>query len=257
MSVKMDKEGLFSFTFGCSSSTITRKVIITPFMSLKRFTEDGEVLESFKGRVYSGKKLKSARGEYTLIYSGIGDRLLGDAVLLLGTVTPAEEILFAGTCGGMNECQIGDIVLCERAFNGEGFSAYYKKDFSMRDIFDRGELISADGKYISVLKDFFDEKITDERPFRSGDIFTIGSLAAESKETLLNIQGKGYLGVDMELSAVYKAAAASGLKSAGVLVVSDLPIEKPFWESLTSFEEDEYNSGVEDMVDVLKDFVEE
>ena len=96
MSVKMDKEGLFSFTFGCSSSTITRKVIITPFMSLKRFTEDGEVLESFKGRVYSGKKLKSARGEYTLIYSGIGDRLLGDAVLLLGTVTPAEEILFAG-----------------------------------------------------------------------------------------------------------------------------------------------------------------
>ena len=230
-------------------------MIMTPFLPPERFAAGAGPGISFKGRLYQGIKVSREDTEYTVIRCGLGDRLLGDAVLFLGENTAAEEILFTGSCGGMNGCGMGDIVLCERAFNGEGFSRYHKDGFRMSDVTGSGEYEPADERYIRELKGFFSSWSEGKSALRSGDIFTIGSLAAEKKEALTHIKDRGFIGVDMEMSAVYRAARAAGIKAAGVLIVSDLPLERPLWEGLTPGEREEYNKGLEEMTRLLIGFI--
>ncbi|MGB2651388.1 MAG: hypothetical protein WBD00_04200 [Candidatus Omnitrophota bacterium] len=247
----MDKEKFFEFAFGCSSETLSCRTIITPVIPPDKFTEGSEVKSTFRGRLYSGLKAVKEGAEFTVIRSGIGDRLLGDAVLLL-SIAPVKEIVFAGTCGGFGGTKVGDILLCENAFDGEGFSRYHREGFDVSAFFDSGEMISADTEYTAQLKDFVSGKAT--KLCRSGNIFTIGSFMAEESEFVKNIEDRGFAGVEMELSAVYSAARSTGLKATALTVVSDLPLERPLWD-LTKEEKSEYNNGVKEMACLLSDFM--
>jgi len=190
---------------------------------------------------------------FAVIHCGMGDRSAGDAVLLLD-VTPARRIIFAGTCGGLTGCRIGDLIVCENAFNGEGFSRYHSRHFSMKGIFDTGALAAADPGYTRDLKDFLSERLADRTILKTGGIFTTGSLMAESRKNVIGIEKKGFKGIDMELSAVYHAAHTINREAAGLVFVSDLPMEKPVWEELTARERSAYNSGIRELIRLSAEF---
>jgi purine-nucleoside phosphorylase len=247
----MDKKRFFEFAFGCSCDTLYDRAIITPVLSVDKFTEGAEAKSVFRGRLYSGVNAVKNGVGFTVIKSGIGDRLLGDAVLLLA-VSPVKELVFAGSCGGFNDVKVGDILICENAFDGEGFSKYFDEGFNMSELFSSGKAISADTGYASRLKEFI--AVNSSKSYASGNIFTIGSFMAEESDFVKNIEEKGFSGIELELSAVYSAARAAGLKAAALTVVSDLPLVRPLWD-LTKEERVKYNNGVSEMVRLLSEFM--
>jgi purine-nucleoside phosphorylase len=248
----MNKDRLFRYYFGCDPAEIKGTLILTPVIPLKKFADNSEVKKSFKGQLYSGIVISGKDEEFTVIHCGIGDRLTGDAVLLLER-TSSREIIFTGTCGGFHSCGIGDIILSEKAFNGEGFTRYYSgKD--IQEILSSGEDIPAHPEYMSELKNVLVPGVAGGRNVIEGNIFTVGSLLAETPELLKAIEEKGYAGIEMELSAVYSAARAIGAKAVGLLTVSDTPKSKPLGEALTGSEKDAKISGINCMIESAKRF---
>jgi len=248
----MNGTELFNFCFGCLPSEISGTVIITPFLPLGKFKEYLKPDGDFSGRLYSG----FTSGEVTVIRSGIGDRLLGDAVLLLREAK-AKKILFVGTCGGLNDCAIGDILVVTAAFNGEGFSKYHTPGFSIANEIASGELIKGDPGYAKDLSGFLADRMDPTKELRSGAVFTIGSLMAEHERNLVHLAKAGFLGVEMELSAVYRAAAVGGIPAAGLVAVSDLPLTKGPGENITSREKNALNETIESIVRFSSGFAEE
>ena len=249
----MDKRKMFEYFFGCPPETFGETAIITPFLPAKKFSEHCRSLATFKGRLYSGIRVSKYDREFCVIHCGMGDRFMGDAVLLLG-ITPVKKIFFAGACGGLKDCGIGDLLVCENAFNGEGFTRYYTQLLDMEKIFDAGELIPSDPEYTGSLKRFLPGALSDEVSMRSGDIFTIGSILAEREKNLLGIEQKGFKGIDMELSAVYHAARVTDQKITGMVVVSDLPMKRPMWEDLAPEEKKSYDKGFSELVRLAVEF---
>ena len=245
----MNKLALFKFAFGCLPDVIPERVVLTPVIPPKRFAAGCEARTSFKGKLYSGYILDKNGIKFAVITSGIGDRLLADAVLLLG-ITCVQEILFAGVCGGFGDCTVGDMIVGESALNGEGFTRYYGEDFLLSDMLEENKDILPDNIYTRKLLDFVSGE-----DVKSGRIFTIGSLLAETDENLEKIQTAGFLGIDMELSAVYQAAKVIEKKITSILVVSDLPKDKPFWEYLPEEDRGVYRKSIDKAVKLAVGFV--
>jgi purine-nucleoside phosphorylase len=248
----MDYKKFFNFCYGCETSHVAGTAIISPFLSSDIFKKHYENVSPFKGRLFSGFIAASMASPLMFVQSGMGDRLTGDAVMLLRD-TNIERIIFLGACGGFREANIGDIVLCENAFNGEGFSRYHSGAFTIEDIFVQGELVEANTEYTKELGDFLDAK-KEGATLRRGNVFTIGSLLAETRENLLDIEKRGFIGIDMELSAVFQAAKSIGKSVAGLAVVSDLPITRPISEDLTDEENKSYNASMKRAVKYLAEF---
>jgi purine-nucleoside phosphorylase len=249
----MNNEKFFEFCFGCSPALFSETVILTPFLPLDRFKKHGNVRASFKGKVYSGIIVCRDGRDITIVRCGLGDRLTGDAILLMKN-TGAKKIIFTGTCGGLKDCRIGNLIVCENAFNGEGFSRYYAESAGLENVLNTGEMVNADIEYTGALKNFIQEKISDKYALKCGNMFTIGSLLAENKENLMNIEGKGFTGIDLELSAVFHAARTIGRKAVGLLFVSDLPLKRPLGEKLTAQEKKDYQDGLDQVVRLSMEF---
>ncbi|MBF0494783.1 MAG: hypothetical protein HQL28_06630, partial [Candidatus Omnitrophica bacterium] len=191
---------------------------------------------------------------FTFVHSGIGDRLLGDAVLLMNG-GPVRDVIFAGTSGGLKNCVIGDIVAAESAFDGEGFSRYSAKDFSLSNLLQNGRTIPGNTDltyHLCALKNM----VSGNTPaVKKGDVFTIGSLLAETEENLVVLENSGFIGIEMELSAVYSAAAALGIRASGLLAVSDLPVKRPIWEALGTEDKRCLSLSIETIVETIMRFV--
>ena len=250
----MDKNKFFKYAFGCSPDSFPETIIITPFIPLKMFKEHCEITGALGGFLYSGFFAKKKSMDFAVIRCGMGDRFLGDAILLLGE-TNVKEILFTGACGGLGDEKIGNIFVCENAFDGEGFTRYHRDSFDLCDVLRAGTLISADSQYTGELEKFLSEKIEDRKTFSFGNIFTIGSILAEDKKTLKCIEAERYKGIDLELSAVYHAANIIGCRIAGLLYVSDLPLTKPLWEITTDDEKQVLKKALKEVVKLAVDFV--
>jgi purine-nucleoside phosphorylase len=250
----MNREKLFEYCFGCRPGNFPETMIITPFLPVENFTEHCESGRSFKGRLYSGQIAIKNGQEFAVVHCGMGSAFAGDAILLLD-ITPVQKIFFTGSCGGLKNCRIGDLIICESAFDGEGFTRYHTGGFDIKTIFNSGAFIPAGAGYIEKLRGFLPGQVREGIFLRTGDIFTIGSLMAEKQENVLGIAEKGFKGIDMELSAVYHAARATNREAAALLFVSDLPLEKPLWEERTTQERNGYNTGMKEMIRLSVEFV--
>lgn len=226
----MNNKNFFKYCFGYDPDTLPGSVIITPFIKLELFKEYCNVIDSFRGKIYSGIKAAKNGKEFCVIKCGIGGSMSGDAAILLAQ-SKASNMVFLGACGGFGDCEIGDIVIGERAFNGEGFSRYYNGTYDHKDIQDPKNMTDCSNGYTGTLEDLLYKK---NISFKKGDIYTIGSMVAEDKDLLMKIEGGGFKAVEMELSAVYNGGKKSGIKVASLLFVSDLPLKKPIWEVSSS-----------------------
>ncbi|MDD5634886.1 MAG: hypothetical protein PHW46_06390 [Candidatus Omnitrophica bacterium] len=250
----MDKQGLFKFSFGCEAGEISEDVIITPFVPLKRFHKYCTVKASFSGRMYSSFTGERSGKKFSVIHCGMGDRFLGDAILLLETAK-VERILFVGACGGLGDLGIGDIFVAENAFDGEGFTRYHKNGFDLDNIFNAGSLTGSDEGYTGLLRAFLSKRPRNENNVKYGNVFTIGSILAELDTTLQRIEAKGFKGVELEWSAVYHAAKSAGIKASALLFVSDLPLSKPLWGEMALFDKLVLKNSTEKVIKLGVEFV--
>ena len=128
-----------------------------------------------------------------------------------------QRVVQIGSCGGLQEGVVtGDILLSERAKIGEGASQYYGgRGFS-----------GATLALLNAATDMFEA-----RGFKvhRGTHLTTSALFAQPPERVTAWQNEGYLGVDMETSAVYSAAAHFGMEAASLLFVWDELLNDRTW----------------------------
>ncbi|MBF0253154.1 MAG: hypothetical protein HQL29_04995 [Candidatus Omnitrophica bacterium] len=233
---------LFSFCVGCEPEDIAVRIIITPVFPMNLFKENYEIKKSFKGRIYSGISIEHNGKSVTIIRCGIGASMAGDLVVLLKKAKP-EKIVFLGSCGGFGNLKIGDIVIAEKVFDGEGFSRYFNNENGF-------EGILADGKYINCEKQIFNETVqhlknrSEKHNVINGKVYTIGSFAVEKIYNMQTLEDKGFDCVEMELSAVYTAGYYVKVPVAGILAVSDIPLKRSIEDGLDNSQMMKYDETV-------------
>ena len=136
-----------------------------------------------------------------------------------------RRVIQIGSCGGLqNGLVTGDILLSDRAAIGEGASQYYGKT----------ETAEATPHLVDNAQEKFET-----RGFRvhRGPHLTTSALFAQPAERVEAWQKAGYLGVDMETSAVFSAASFFGMECASLLFVWDELLNNRTW--LDSFSPEE------------------
>ena len=71
---------------------------------------------------------------------------------------------------------------------------------------------------------------------RAKDIYSVNCLHEETRAKLVFLKKKGVLGIDFESRVFFKAAKEAKLKARAYLVVTDLPLSRPFYNELTAEE---------------------
>jgi len=134
-----------------------------------------------------------------------------ESLLKVISIAGIKEVIGIGAAGGLQDnITIGDIVLPDAAFSGEGLSYYYGRG---------RELIEADFSMIKALSRGLGD-------YHQGKIFTTASIVKETDEFIKELQDEGYLAIECEMAAIYLLAQELGFKTCGVLVISDHPSKK-------------------------------
>ena len=122
---------------------------------------------------------------------------------LCGTPTVVQ----IGSCGGLQpQVRTGDVVISDRATIAEGASAYYGGTGASYP--DAGLVARAAAAFGDV-------------PVHVGPTVSTDALLRQPDDLLASWAGAGLLGVDMESSAVFSAAAAFGAAALSLLFVWD------------------------------------
>jgi len=122
----------------------------------------------------------------------------------------AKRIWVIGWCGSLQpNITIGDLIIPTTALSEEGTSAHYpvNKTKKQTDPFLNKRLKDALEKF--------------NLPFKKGPIWTTDALYRETSEKVTEYGKKGYLAVEMEMSALIHLAIYRSIKLAGLLIVSD------------------------------------
>lgn len=249
----MDKLKFFKYSFGCEPDLLPETIVVTPFLPVSRFGKYCDVTASFKGRMYSGSVSKKEDRHIGILRCGIGDRMLGDAVLLLAEAK-VKNLIFTGSCASICDARVGDLFVAKRALGGEGFSRYHRDDSNIENIVKNELFAASEVALTDKLLDFASNKAQKGSSLSSGDIFTIGSIMAEDEDLLRFVKSKGISAIEMELSAVYQAARISDIKATALLWVSDIPLYKPLWEEFDAEERAAYNNGMEEAIRLSAEF---
>ena len=222
---------------GCSPGDICRRVIMLADWKADLFDQHADAIAT----VCDGPLRTVCRLEYrgeavSLIRSGIGAALAGDVVLALGA-TPCEELLFTGSAGGLlPSMEIGDLVVAERSVCAEGFSRYLEPEVRPRDCF--LDSIAPDAALSARLASVAQEASREHAvPLHSGSIVCVESILGEFLRLDYFAEQCGCIGVEMETSPLFKAAALVGIRAAALLQISDvMPTGKTLFSGRTEEE---------------------
>jgi purine-nucleoside phosphorylase len=183
-------------------------------------------LEDVRELKFPNMYLGRWQGKYVLFCCAYGAPRAVEPVHVFGSLgTPV--VIQIGSCGSLQKgITTADILLPERAAIGEGASQYYgKTDFSEAT----PELVAkAEQKFAA-------------RGFsvHRGLHLTTSALFAQPAERVASWQQAGYLGVDMETSAVFSAASFFNMQAASFLFVWDELLKGRTWLDSFSPEEQE------------------
>lgn len=135
------------------------------------------------------------------------------AVILLEAMIAwgVREIILVGWCGALSDrVHIGDVVIPDSAFIDEGTSLHY----------------SGPGMRASTPSPALQDRLarlflSDEMPVHHGPVWTTDAIYRETPDKIAAFQRLNALGVDMETSALFSAAAFRKAAIGCVLIVSD------------------------------------
>jgi uridine phosphorylase len=158
-------------------------------------------------RLYTGKR----EGNAPIALAG---PLLGapqsvmvlEKLIALGT----ERIWVLGWCGSLQpSIKIGSLVIPTTALCEEGTSAHY-------------QVIEENRQTSPLLTERIENALVRARmPFSKGPVWTTDAIYRETEEKIIAYGKRGFLGVEMEMSALISVAAYRSVKLVGLLIVSD------------------------------------
>lgn len=215
-------EDVMQGSLHCEPSVIHSRVIVMPFWQAEIFAGTADdITEIVHGIVY---QLKYHKQLFSLIRSGIGAPQTGDVILALGC-SPCDVVIFAGSVGGLGtDVHIGDLILVEKSFCGDGFSRYLDDKVIPNDCFlqsvepDRGLTECIKGH---AMRGCRDKSVS----LRQGAIFSTDSILAQFFRLEYFAKDLRCIGIEMETAAVFGAAKLVGIRAAALLQVSDVPQE--------------------------------
>lgn len=165
-------------------------------------------------RLYTSRLIQTAsdRGDLTIVGPLMGAPY---AVMLLETLFAwgAREFLFVGWCGGIDPgTAIGDLIWVDAAHIDEGTSPAYGQPWQ--------GCVKPSGSRLSQRT----AKVLGGAglELRQGPVWTTDAIFRETPSKVAHFQNAGALAVEMEVSAIYSAAAFHGAASLALLTVSDL-----------------------------------
>ncbi len=230
----------FETLFGVKREQVKKTCILLPIMP-KGILKQFGVPELLRGKIYS-----SGNGaRLTLIRTGVGPALAGDAVLYLGD-TACKNIILFGSCGLVETgtgLHLGNLLCPSRAYAAESFTRLMEGDGPP------WRMYYPDKKMYDQLLDSTDVDIT------SASCLSIGSLKLQDA-MLQTFKKEAIQAVDMECASVFAAAARAGLQAAALFYATDVIGEKPFHAELSSEDKAILKSAIRDAVHILCGFIE-
>ena len=229
----------FETLFGVKKSKIKSTCIIMPFLK-KDILKDFGIKELSKGKLYSTGNSEL----FTLIQTGMGAALTGDAVLYLNN-TSCKNIILFGSCGlieSTKDIKLGSLITPLNCLSIESFS----------------EMLSGCGKNWSV--SYPDENMlgsflkTNNQYVRKAACASVGSLKLE-EENIDLFRTKDIQAIDMECSAVFSASKHINCRAMTLFYATDILTEKPFYMRLNKKEELIINSSIKNAVRILCSFI--
>lgn len=216
-------DDIVRLAFRCDPSRIHRDVLVTPIWSHETFLTVADLDEIVTPEtVYS---LRYSGTPVTLIRSGVGAPLTGDAILALAC-TPCARVVFVGSVGGLlPEMAIGDLIVASESVSGNGFSSYLPKgplgpvSFLSTAMADPGLTNSIELLGMPLCRDH-------GASLTKGKVFSTDSIVAQFHHLEEIVHGHGCLGIEMETAAVFRAAALIGIPAAALLQISDVTLDK-------------------------------
>lgn len=132
--------------------------------------------------------------------------ILMEKLIALGS----RRIWMLGWCGSLQpHLRIGDLIIPTTALSEEGTSAHYPVD---KEICETSFFLN------TALETALSKA---GLPFKKGPVWTTDAIYRETESKVIAYGKRGYLGVEMEMSALIKLAAYRSVELAGLLVVSD------------------------------------
>lgn len=229
----------FEALFGFKSSEIKKNCILMPFIpkgTLKNLGMD----QLKKGCLYASLNSQN----FTIIHTGMGAPLVGDAVLHLKS-TPCQNIILFGGCGAVSSEQglsIGSLVFPEKSLSYECFS-----DLLLENILPP-KISSPDKKFS---EDFL--KFAAPSGLQTVTCATMGSLKLEEERQDWLLKQSVHV-VDMECSAFFSAATFSHLSALTLFFVTDILKSKPFYIKHSENEQKELLLSIEKALNLLCQF---
>lgn len=225
-------EDIVRGTLRCAPEQIESSVVLAPFWSPAIFSCCR--VESIADGIATVDRLTCGSLSFTMIRTGIGAPLAGDATIALGC-TPCENLIFVGSVGGLDLKQrIGDLAIPTQSFSGDGFSAYLaespngphwhpsqpiKPDQGLQTILVQESRIATKSNGVAV---------------HIGPVFSIDTILAQFQHLDWITSQLRCVGIEMETSAVFRAARLCGIRAAALLQFSDvIPARKSLYSGRT------------------------
>ena len=223
----------------CDSGAIKPRVIVTPAWQASAFEKHASSITTVsEGIVY---EIEYHGQAVTLIRSGIGAPQTGDSVLALGC-TPCDRVIFTGSVGGLEpSMEIGDFVVSEKSICGDGFSRYLDADVQTKDCFLHP--VEPDPELTKFIESrAFGLCQKESVPLHCGTIFSTDSIIAQFFRLDYLVENFNCIGIEMETSAVFKAAKIVGIRAGALLQISDvIPRSKSLFSGRTKEEKERRN----------------
>ena len=230
----------FQTLFGIKESQVKNTCILMPLLG--KDTLKGLGVEGFsRGRLYGSGNSPF----FTVIHTGIGAVLLGDAVLYLEE-TPCQNIILFGSCGLVKQekdLNIGSLVVPDKAYSLESFSGMLLKDAKDWKVF-HGDSV--------LLESFLNENKTHN--IKKVACLTLSSLKLE-EDYLDLFREKQIQALDMECSALFSASRHIGRKGMALFYVTDIIDKKPFYRALTREDKSVLSSSIKSATNILCEFI--
>lgn len=186
------------------------------------------------GALYTGL-LNGRRVGYMRIPPGT---VILEGVMRSLVYTRVETVIGIGSCGALRpNIDCGDIVVSGSSQAGECLSPHYG--------FPHGEMVDGDAGLTSGLAAFLQRR---GLPVHTGPIITTGAAFRETDEMIASWSEEGFLGVELEASALFSLGSFLGLRTTVALLVTDSPVRRETSNILRSPQRDRFVDG---MVDFL------
>lgn len=194
----------------------------TPRVLLLSFGEDfiSPLLEKHEhfGALYAGD-LGGHRIGYIKVPPGT---VILEGMMRSLAFTRVDTVIGLGTCGALQpEIECGDVIIADSAKAGDALASHYG--------FEYGQRIPADAALTTSLSGFFQRR---GLPVRTGPIVTTGAAFRETEEQIESWSQEGYLGVELEASALFALADWMDIRATIALMVTDSPIRQELSEVL-------------------------